>query len=92
VLVAPLEISVVPRLLQDGAKQDTPGNLTAININAYRSYLSAHKIINAILRVNQYSARSTTAGALSTEADSRIWIRSSSLHVQQTAASGNFRA
>jgi hypothetical protein len=80
--MAPLAISSVPGILQDGASSTTPGNLSAINIAGYRAWLMAHRIIDGILRTNQYAYKASKNSAEIEEFDSRIYVMSKKLKVE----------
>lgn len=85
-LIAPLTTDMVKRVVQDGALQTTPSNLTSININSYRAYLNAYKIIDAILRTNQYACRTSGAARQIPAFDERIHLETDSFVVTSIAA------
>lgn len=60
-LLARLSTAQVKRICdEENPITTTPTNETCININAYRGYLSFHRIFDAICRVNQYPCHNPT--------------------------------
>jgi hypothetical protein len=82
-LMAPVPAIKIRDLLTEGALQTTPGNLTAINIAGFRSYLTAHRIIDAILRTNQYPYKINSNEIPVAEFDSRVYLNEDSFSAKK---------
>jgi hypothetical protein len=82
-LVGYVEASKISDLKKDGALETTANNITSLNISGFRSYLTAHRMIDAILRTNQYPYKESGNGPYVKAFDERVGLVADLLGLKQ---------